>query len=427
MSMRERLRQSGARTKGTAKPRKRVKGPAAPLASALASAPARKRKVATPRRATQAQRTAAREFASGVVAALHTKIKRQKGDPSIVTVLDDSDILSEVTEWIPTGFLALDTILGGGWPVGRCIEVFGDEGSGKSALTHMAIRACQEAGGTVLFIDCETSLAPAQLRQLGIDGTALIYCNPPTLEDVWMTIYALLEQLAERVPDAPTLVVWDSIATATPRKLLEAEPGDVNVALMARSMSENCPKVMRQIAKVRASLLWVNQERTKIGGTGYGPKSQTAGGRAVKYASSVRVRCARVATLKRSIRSEQVRTGYAIQVTTVKNRLYPPHRKTTWILDFKAGPSPELTMLDHLKYARVIKAAGAALTARVDGAEARFTLAEWPARYREDADFRAAMDAAYEAKVLAPLRIGTRDEGPESGDSDAQEGSADES
>ena len=431
MSMRDKLKKSAAADRQKAKKarkgpkRKSAKDPSgspddAPAPKLPAKRSGKPKKI---KKASKLERAAAQEFAHGTVAALRTTLKRKKeGDPTTISLLDDPGILSEVTEWIPTGFLAIDQILGGGWPVGRCVELSGAEGSGKSALTHMAIKQCQDMGGIVVFIDCETALDPDKLRQLGINGKALIYSNPRTLEDVWDTIYAVLERLKQFPPNVPTLIVWDSIPAATPKALLDGTAGDKHVALRARSLSENCPKVSRALADLRACLIWVNQERTKIGGGGYGPQFDTAGGRAIKYFSSLRVRCARVSTLKRKKGDKDIRTGYAIKVTTQKNRLYPPHRSTSWVLDFIKGPSPDLTMIDHLKHAGALKSSGAGLTLKYEGESIKLSKDEWSERYHGDKAFRRFTDEKYDQKVLSGLRLGTIfEDAEETDDSEAHD------
>lgn len=349
-------------------------------------------------------KTAVREFATGVVSALKRKIK--KDSTSEVGLLADSDILSEVTEWIPSGFQGLDTILGNGWPVGRCVEIFGSEGAGKSALTHAAIKTCQQQGGMVLYIDFETALDPGKLVQLGIDRKSLIYCSPETIEEAWDLIYETLKQLKEHPPAAPTLIVWDSIAASVPAKVLEADAGDPHVALVARSMAGNCGKVARKIAKVRATLLWVNQERKKIGAFGWGEQYETTGGMAVRYFSSLRCQLRTRMRLKQG----DLATGLLVQVYTVKNRCHPPFRKATWVLDFQEGPSPALTVLHHLRDARVLKTKGVGLVAPWTNG-AMIAVADWTRRYTEEAAFRKAADAAYVEHVLPALQKGTREGG----------------
>ena len=90
--------------------------------------------------------------AESMVKAIRKKLGTKTD--SVVSVLGQGlDSLSEVTEWIPSGFPDLDRVLGGGWAVGRASEVYGDEGCGKSALLHKAIRESQRLGGVAALLD----------------------------------------------------------------------------------------------------------------------------------------------------------------------------------------------------------------------------------------------------------------------------------
>ncbi len=290
-----------------------------------------------------------------------------KEDQDDVSLLSEDSVLADVTEWIPTGFPNIDAILGGGWPVGRASEVYGAEGCGKSALAHRAIKACQDSGGTAMLIDFEHALDKAKMLQLGINADDLIYTTPKHIEQAWDEIWTTMETLEKSKPDAPFLLIWDSIAAAPPKEELSDKTVEKNhVGLVAKAMTRGCRRMFRAIARVRAHMLWINQERDDIGGfakPGFMQEKKTTGGNAIKYAATLRIRVARVATLKARVKSPSGNpidrsTGYCIKVTTKKNRLAPPHQKSEFILDFKHGPSPALTALHDLLDRRVVKNAG---------------------------------------------------------------------
>lgn len=307
---------------------------------------------------TTAVKAAAKEsapFAMQLVKTLRKKLSQGKEDPDNVSLMSDDAVLSDVKEFIPSGFPALDDILGGGWAVGRASEVFGDEGSGKSALTHAAIISVQAMGGIAIYIDWENALDPDKMEQLGIVPERLVYVTPDDIEQGWDVVWDAVNALIDKHPDSPTLIIWDSVAASVPREELQAgtaakasSPGAI-----ARAMSKGCRKMFRSIARTRAHMMWVNQEREKIGKfAGFGPPpKETVGGKAIRYAASQRVRVCKVATLKEGTRA----TGYLVKVITKKNRCAPPHQNTTWVLDFRVGPSPALTAFQHLKEWGVIK------------------------------------------------------------------------
>lgn len=91
------------------------------------------------------------------------QIERSYGRGSIVK-LGDADHM--VVDSISTGALTLDAALGGGYPKGRVIEIYGPESSGKTTLALHAIAECQRTGGTAAFVDAEHALDPAYGRSL---------------------------------------------------------------------------------------------------------------------------------------------------------------------------------------------------------------------------------------------------------------------
>lgn len=91
------------------------------------------------------------------------QIERSYGRGSIVK-LGDADHM--VVESISTGALTLDAALGGGYPKGRVIEIYGPESSGKTTLALHAIAECQRMGGTAAFVDAEHALDPSYGRYL---------------------------------------------------------------------------------------------------------------------------------------------------------------------------------------------------------------------------------------------------------------------
>ena len=83
------------------------------------------------------------------------QIERNFGKGSIMRLGDASRMRIETT---PTGALTLDLALGGGYPKGRVVEVYGPESSGKTTLTLHAIAEVQRRGGVAAFVDAEHAL-----------------------------------------------------------------------------------------------------------------------------------------------------------------------------------------------------------------------------------------------------------------------------
>jgi recombination protein RecA len=339
------------------------------------------------------------------VVRLIARVKGSKSTKGLDIVrASDVDVLSDVTEWVSTGFAGVDEIFGGGLPVGRVSEVFGAEGSGKTALSVSSILACQRAGGVGVFFDYEHSVSKEQIIAQGVDPTRLIYLRPDHIEAGWDAAFEMFEELEKKPPTAPWLFVWDSFGASQPKSIFEADSQENNhVGSHARAIGNGCMLMFGRIARVRAHMMCINQERTVIGGnTGFGgPPLQTTGGKAKLYTFALRARTARVSTLKTE-GTTGTASGYLCAVATKKNKCAPPHQQARFVLDFKHGPSPSLTMRQVLKDAGKVRHKGAGkYTGTWAGGRVFGKGDEWIEALQEDPELRDLATQAYLSVVRA--------------------------
>ena len=71
----------------------------------------------------------------------------------------------------------MDVALGGGYPKGRVVEIYGPESSGKTTLALHAVAEIQRAGGRAAFVDVEHALDPAYAKNLGVNIDELFVCQ----------------------------------------------------------------------------------------------------------------------------------------------------------------------------------------------------------------------------------------------------------
>ena len=217
------------------------------------------------------------------------QIERNFGKGSIMRLGDASRMRVET---ISTGALTLDLALGGGYPKGRVVEIYGPESSGKTTLTLHAIAEVQKRGGVAAFVDAEHALDPVYAASLGVDVENLLVSQPDTGE----MALEIVDQLVRSA--AVDLVVVDSVAALTPRAEIEGEMGDLAVGAQARLMSQAMRKITGNIGKSGCTVIFLNQLRLKIGVT-YGNPETTTGGNALKFYASVRLDIRRIQTLKK--------------------------------------------------------------------------------------------------------------------------------
>lgn len=158
-----------------------------------------------------------------------------------------------------TGIPSVDWAIGGGYPKGRMVEIFGPESSGKTTLTLTAIAEAQKAGGICAFIDAEHALDLGYAQALGVNIDELIINQPDTAEEA----LDIAEELCNS--GLVQLIVIDSVAALVPKAELDGDMGAQLPGLMARLMSQALRKLTGACAKNNVTILWLNQIRYKIG------------------------------------------------------------------------------------------------------------------------------------------------------------------
>ncbi len=253
-------------------------------------------------------------------------------------------------ETISTGSILIDQALGvGGLPVGRVIEIYGPEASGKSTLALHIIAQAQRKGGICAFIDAEHAMDSDYTAGLGININDLIISQPDYGEQALDITEMLIRS------GAVDVIVIDSVAALVPKAELEGEMGDSHMGLQARLMSQALRKLTPIVHKSKTVLIFINQVRQNISSMAWGPKETTTGGKALKFYSSIRLDIRRVASLKRG----DVHIGNRVAVKVVKNKVAPPFKRVELDLIFGKGISQELDLLDAALHYGLIKKSGA--------------------------------------------------------------------
>lgn len=256
-------------------------------------------------------------------------------------------------EAVSTGSMLIDDAIGiGGLPVGRIIEIYGPEASGKTTLAMHVVAQAQKRGGICAFIDAEHALDPQYAERLGINTRDLIISQPDYGEQALDIAEVLIRS------GAVDVIVIDSVAALVPKAELEGEMGDAHVGLQARLMSQALRKLTPVVHRSKTILIFINQVRSTIGGLPFADKETTTGGKALKFYASVRLDVRRIASLKKN----EVNIGNRIVVRVVKNKVAPPFKKAQVDLLFNEGISKELDLLDAAILYGVVKKSGSWLT-----------------------------------------------------------------
>lgn len=274
-----------------------------------------------------------------------SQISKQFGDGSIMKLGDAHKIDVETS---PSGTLSLDLALGGGYPKGRIIEIYGPESSGKTTLALHAVAELQKQGGTAAFIDAEHALDPQYAARLGVNTNDLLVSQPDNGEQALEIVETLVRS------NAVDIIVLDSVAALVPQAEIDGDMGDSLPGLQARLMSQALRKLTGIINKSKATVIFINQIRMKIG-VMFGNPETTTGGNALKFYASQRLDIRRIGQIKQG---DDV-IGNRVRVKIVKNKIAPPFRQAEFDIMYNEGISTTGDVLDLAVMHDIVQKSGA--------------------------------------------------------------------
>jgi recombination protein RecA len=184
--------------------------------------------------------------------------------------------------FFPTGFGALDEVLGGGFPRGRMVELFGPSGCGKTTLAIQCVAHAQQKSLTAAWIDADHTFDPAYAERLGVDMNRVPFAQPENAEQGM----EIARQLAGS--GAVDLIVVDSAAALVPRLELEAGIGNLAPGLHGRVLASGLRKLHRTLGKTGACIVFLNQMRNRPEASP-GEGETSAGGVPLKLFAAVRI------------------------------------------------------------------------------------------------------------------------------------------
>ncbi len=256
---------------------------------------------------------------------------------------------------ISTRSIGLDMALGiGGLPRGRITEIYGPEATGKTTLALHVVAEAQAKGDVCAYIDVEHAMDPQYARKIGVDTKTLLITQPGGGEEAMQIVEEMVRSRELGV------IVIDSVSALVPKSEMEGDIGDAHMAGQARLMSQSLRMLTSHIAKSNTAVIFINQLRTNIGA--YAPGGMvpetTSGGRALKYAASVRIDLRRISAIKKG---DDV-VGARIRAKVVKNKCASPFKETEYDVIYGEGITREGELLALGEKLGVVKKAGAMYT-----------------------------------------------------------------
>lgn len=294
-----------------------------------------------PKKKVSPKRSGIRSQAHEIAAEINSAL----GHP-VMTVASDPDL---VVVKIPTPSLIVNRVTGGGFALGRHIELFGDPGVGKSTIMYGTIAMSQKRGKLAGLIDPEGVFDPEWFAHQGGFADELLYSGPKPGQDGPMNaeeIIGALRLLTQKAAEgAPIEVVGiDSQSAMVTKEQVEKVPTDEErVASQARMMSRALRVLTMQNKAI--CFIWTNQLRSNIGfGSQFQP-NVTSGGRAMGFYATTRLEFKKTGAVeisgkraeKMEMKSKKIKVGDWIQVKAQKEKAAKPYQQGAYIFRSDQG------------------------------------------------------------------------------------------
>lgn len=239
--------------------------------------------------------------------------------------LADSDFLI-MPEWWQKGTNTK------GLPFGKIVMIAGDSDSGKTSCAIAAMKAAQEQGVAVLYVETEGKTTTQDLLNWGVDASQVMLVQESIAERAFEGMFSLWDGFFKNYPKGRLLVVFDSLGNVVSRR-------DTEIDLTTQSQKPGgkgqinrlgLNKLVAKRDENDVAVLMINYTYDNIGS----PGKTNAGGKAVNFFSCLTYQTSRKAWLEKSVKGEKVRIGAKVQWRLFKNHID------------KSNPGPKNITLD---------------------------------------------------------------------------------
>jgi recombination protein RecA len=282
------------------------------------------------------------EIGDNIIDALQERLSKNIKSSSFYR-LNDPNVPTRIRRVIRSGLPSFDLISARtprgncGVPIGRQMEVFGHEASGKTSLACLLAASAQKNLGWIIkWCEAENKLDPERARIIGLDTNKVLFSQPNCLEDTIDIIDETMSEIPERISlpekykNFGAMIVVDSVASLPSKVEIEGKITDVQIASFARQMSKAQRRITNRLSKRNITIVWINQIRDKIGMGPFKGGKTTYGGNALKFYCAQR--------WNMWSQKQPDNSGIKIHIENKKNQCgIQPYLNTEVYLNFKDG------------------------------------------------------------------------------------------
>lgn len=276
--------------------------------------------------------------------------ERRKAAPIVVVTPPAIEPEASDVIYVPSGATMLDLVLGGGYGLGRIVNIVGDRSAGKSLLAIESIANFVEHLGeakNAKYVDAESASVDSYVQVLGMpSGVQTHDEGMETIEEFFADFKAFLDG----IPDGqPCMYILDSLDALSDAAEMERDYDKGSYgAEKAKKLSQFFRRNVTLISQKNCLLIIVSQIRDKIGVT-FGETKTRSGGKALDFYASQILWLSEIGKIRRTALSVQRAVGIEVRARTKKNKIGLAFRETELTVIFNYGLDDEISMLNWLK------------------------------------------------------------------------------
>lgn len=287
--------------------------------------------------------------------------------------------------FLDTGCTLLNCVIGGGWPLGRIVNVVGDRSTGKTLLAEegMANFQRQFPKGKIFYRETEAAFDVSYAQALGLN-TEKIDFGPEGPDTQWAVVEDFMEDLTKQLDEfdkivstkakvlreknkrskmtqvdaeevvlktmPPSLYILDSLDAISSEAELKRDIREGSYGLEKQKLlGMMFRKETRRIRRARMGLIIISQIRDRIGPMIRGKKYTRSGGKALDFYASLVIYLSELGKVKETVRGISRPTAIKIKAKCEKNKIVMPHRECQFEIRFGYGIEDDWASLDWLE------------------------------------------------------------------------------
>lgn len=250
-------------------------------------------------------------------------------------------------EFIPSGSTLLDCVIGGGYPLGRMVNIVGDKSTGKTLLAMEAIANffLLYPQGSAYYLEAEAAFDETYAQALGIPMKRV-----KLIEDI-NTIEGFhddLERVCKSAVGNPALYIVDSLDALSAKAELDRKISDPSFgAEKAKQLSSFFKRLIKTVKTSRVCLMIISQVRDKIGVT-FGRKHSRTGGHGMDFYASQIIWLSHLKQIAMERKGIKRPFAVLIKAHCDKNKVGMPFRQCEFPIVFGYGVDDVRSCLDWL-------------------------------------------------------------------------------